>query len=121
MVVAFVMFEKVSAEKSIEEDMTTISSIVYGIDSLYEGKSEYKGLTTNLLFDTGIIPNEKKMEGGAYVKNAWGGRILVNVSMSNGVYSSYRLLDNYVASKSCFEFTNRLYHQFGKSIQHICR
>ena len=48
------------------------------------------------------------MEGGAYVKNAWGGRILVNVSMSNGVYSSYRLLDNYVASKSCFEFTNSL-------------
>ena len=108
---AFIIYPKVMSHVRINNELKNISTVLHGVKTLYQGKSDFSGLTSNVIIDAKIAPDNMLQKNYTTLKNAWGGNFAIGVSGST-VYNGVVITTSGIPPEDCLRLTNELYRYY---------
>ena len=112
LVAVLYMYPKLKSSSNINNEMVNINTIVTGINSIYNGNSNYSGLNNKVLIQAKIIPTSITTDPSGKILNSWSGDIIIKSEMSTGNGTLINITYTDVPRDQCIKFVTAVEKMF---------
>jgi len=112
LVAVLYMYPKLKSSSNINNEMVNMNTIVTGINSIYNGNSNYSGLNNKVLIQAKIIPTSITTDPSGKILNSWSGDIIIKSEMSTGNGTLINITYTDVPRDQCIKFVTAVEKMF---------
>lgn len=112
LVAALYMYPKLKSSSNINNEMVNMNTIVTGINSIYNGNSNYSGLNNKVLIQAKIVPTSITADQTGKLINSWRGDIIIKSEASSGNGTLINITYTDVPRDQCIKFVTAVEKMF---------